>query len=129
MFETLEIFRTAESLARHAVSRQEVIATNIAQADTPGYRAQDVASFADSYEARSAATAMRRTREAHFAASDDTAAPIRVHDTPDAASPNGNTVSLETQMMKASQVRHEHELALSVYKSSLNILRGAIGRR
>ncbi len=44
------------------------------------------------------------------------------------ASPNGNTVSLETEMMKATEVRHQHDLALSVYPTSLNILRTALGR-
>ena len=42
--------------------------------------------------------------------------------------PVGNTVSLETEMMKAVEVRHDHEMALSVYQTSLGILRTSLGR-
>ena len=49
-------------------------------------------------------------------------------DAPDSQSPNGNTVSLEDEMVKAADVRHQHELALAVYSSALNILRTSLGR-
>ena len=50
MFERLDIFRTAGAMARHASVRQAIVAENLAQANTPGYRQRDVASFADSLE-------------------------------------------------------------------------------
>jgi flagellar basal-body rod protein FlgB len=31
-------------------------------------------------------------------------------------------------MMKAAEVRHQHELALSIYQNALGILRTSIGR-
>ena len=40
-----------------------------------------------------------------------------------AETPNGNSVSLEDQMMRAAEVRQEHDLALGVYAKSLAILR------
>ena len=46
-----------------------------------------------------------------------------------AETPNGNSVSLEDQMMRAAAVRQEHGLALGVYAKSLEILRTAITRR
>ena len=45
MFNNLEILGLAQARARHAAARQAQVATNIANADTPGYRARDVASF------------------------------------------------------------------------------------
>lgn len=129
MFGNLDIFKMASGMARHAVTRQEAVAKNIANADTPGYRAQDVESFSQAYEGNIHDTAMRTTRAAHIASADEDAGGFRLIDTPDPSSPNGNTVSLETEMMKASQVRHEHDQALAVYKSSMNILRSSIGRR
>jgi flagellar basal-body rod protein FlgB len=127
VFENLEIFKMAGDMARHAVTRQEVIAKNIANADTPEYRAKDIASFARTYE-QASGTTMRATRAAHILAPKDAAADYGVFETSGATSPNGNTVSLETEMMKSSQVRHEHDLALAIYKSSMNILRTSIGR-
>ena len=42
----LSILNLASALAAHASARQEVLAENVAHADTPGYRARDVADFA-----------------------------------------------------------------------------------
>ncbi|WP_434289806.1 FlgB family protein [Celeribacter sp. SCSIO 80788] len=129
MFENLDIFKMASGLASHAVSRQEIVAKNIANADTPAYRAKDIASFAETYEGGDFGTGMRATRAAHLLNSQETSQGYTLVDTPDASSPNGNTVSLETEMMKATQVRQQHETALAVYKSSMNILRSSIGRK
>ena len=54
MFEGLEIFQLAGATARHAAARQAVVAQNIANADTPGYRARDVADFAETWRAMTA---------------------------------------------------------------------------
>ncbi len=129
MFENLDIFKTASGLARHAVQRQEIVAKNIANADTPQYAAKDIASFAETFSANASNTNLRMTRAGHMLSDSDAQPTPGIFETTGATSPNGNSVSLETEMMKASQIRHEHDLALSVYKSSLNILRSAIGRR
>ena len=44
-------------------------------------------------------------------------------------SPNGNSVSLEGEMVKAADVKREHDLALAIYGKSLAILRASLGRR
>jgi len=128
MFENLEIFRMAGSLLRHAAARQAVISANVANADTPGYRARDVAGFSETYR-RNDAAALRVTRPGHMRAPADTAE-FRVIVTGDGeTSPDGNSVSLEAEMVKAAEVRNQHELALSVYSKSLDILRTSLGRR
>lgn len=45
-----------------------------------------------------------------------------------AESPNGNTVSLEDQIMRSADVRANHDLALGVYQKSMEIMRTAVGR-
>lgn len=129
MFQKLDIFQMASGLAKHASTRQEVIAKNIANADTPKYRAQDVASFKETYSGASSEAAMKSTRVGHLNGASSGAALIKPLDAAGPSSPNGNTVTLETEMMKATEVRHQHDLAMSVYKSSMNILRTSIGRR
>ena len=128
MLEKLEIFRMAQGLATHASARQSAVARNIANADTPGYRARDVTSFAESYDDTRASSVMRATRAGHLGAERGLSAAFRSVPEAGQASPNGNTVSLETEMMKATEVRHQHDLALSVYSTSLNILRTSLGR-
>ena len=129
MFDNLDIFRMASGLARHASNRQETIARNIANADTPEYRAKDIESFSESVQTSKFDNEMRSTRVGHLVHEAAFSMRNREFDAPGASSPNGNTVSLETEMMKAVEARHQHEMALSVYKSSMNIIRGSIGRR
>ena len=128
MLEKLEIFRMAHGLAAHASARQSAVASNMANADTPGYKASDIASFAESYQAGQASNAMRATRAGHLEFGGGMPAAFQSITDAGQASPNGNTVSLETEMMKATEVRHQHDLALSVYSTSLNILRTSLGR-
>ncbi|ALI55659.1 FlgB family protein [Celeribacter marinus] len=129
MFENLDIFRLTSGLARHSTARQELVAKNVANADTPGYRARDTVTFSDAFQASEGAAQLRATRTGHVTNTGAHSPLLETTDSPDPSSPNGNTVSLETEMMKAAQTRHQHELALSVYKSSMSILRASIGKR
>jgi len=47
MFQNLDVFRTAMAMARHAGTQQAYSAQNIANADTPGYRARALPEFQD----------------------------------------------------------------------------------
>ena len=128
MFEKLEIFQRAMGLAKYAEARQAVIARNIANADTPGYRAQDLRPFSQIIHDRKPLE-MRAIRQGHL---QNRAVPSGIpvgSSAQDPLSPNGNSVSLETQMVHASETRQQHELAISVYTASLNILRTSLGRR
>jgi flagellar basal-body rod protein FlgB len=115
MFDRLEIFALASAHARHAAARQAVVAQNIANADTPGYRARDVNDFAETWRAM-----------AHRDA--DGRLPIRTLDAGGPASPNGNTVSLELEMLRGIEAQRAHSRALRVYGSAMSILRTSIGR-
>lgn len=128
MYDRLEILNMAHGLATHASARQSKIATNVANADTPGFRAQDIAPFAETYRADTENRQMRNTRSGHDLWNDTGPHAAHQIDRPGPSSPNGNTVSLETEMVNSVEVRHSHELALTVYQSSLGILRTALGR-
>lgn len=128
MFEQLEIMRMARDMSAHAAARQSVVARNIANADTPGFRALDTPSFADTYRQFSAPMDMRATRSGHVASRDPLPNDITFVDQRAEASPNGNTVSLEAEMVKAAAVKREYDLSLAVYRASLDILRTSLGR-
>lgn len=128
MFENLVVFRMAHAMAEHAGARQAVIARNIANADTPGYAARDIPSFQTVIETESAGFSLRATRPTHFGEAG--AEPFTVHERRDAMpDPNGNSVSLETEMVHATDTLRQHDRALAIYRSSLGILRAALGRR
>lgn len=125
MFENLEVIQMAQALARHAGARQSAINQNIANADTPGYTARDLPSFADTYS-RTGGDPMRATRTGHLdlAQSCRTEAALRAN--PGVTSPDGNSVSLEDEMVKAVEVKRGHDLALAIYRSSINVLRTSV---
>ena len=120
----LGIKAMAHQMAAHAAARQTHIARNVANADTPGYRATDLPDFG---QALDPAMRMRTTRPLHIGvgASD---AGVPAIERLGEASPNGNTVSLETEMMHAAEAKQAHDMALSIYASARDILTTALGR-
>jgi flagellar basal-body rod protein FlgB len=126
MHNSLDLFQTAGAMARHAGARQAVVARNIANADTPGFRAQQIAAFKDVYRADPSAQ-MRTTRPGHIAPEPQTHHTRDVTDvgTP---SPNGNTVSLEDELLNSISVSREHNRALTVYRHAMTVLRTSLGR-
>ncbi|MGC9418336.1 MAG: FlgB family protein [Rhodovulum sp.] len=128
MFDKLEIFRMAQGLAVHAGTRQAVIARNVANADTPGYRAQDIADFNETYRKAGDQMPLRATRAGHLSAGDTGLRAARIHEDQVPSEPNGNSVSLEEEMLKAAETKSKHDQAIAVYRSSLGILRTCLGR-
>jgi flagellar basal-body rod protein FlgB len=107
MMEKLELTRMSQGLAAHSGQRLGLLARNVAHADTPGYRAVDLAPFEKVYRAGQGEGAQR----------------LRL-----AAEPNGNTVGLDDQMRRMAEVRQSHEMALAVYRSTSSVVRMALGR-
>ena len=125
MFEKLELTRMAQAMAAQAGARMGVIARNVANADTPGFKAMDLPSFAETF-ARGGGQ-MRATRPGHQGDSDAAMTPLPRRDK-GAAAPNGNSVSLETEMVKTAGARQNHEMALAIYRNSSDIIRASLGR-
>jgi len=124
MVENLSLFELASALARHAGQRHRVIAENVANADTPGYRARDVEDFRATV--KEAFTA-RATRPGHAGASEAPRAP-RSFELPQPPEPNGNSVSVEDQAVRAAEAQHQHAMALAVYSKAVDIFRLGLGR-
>lgn len=125
MFGKLEIVSMAQALAAHAGARQGLVARNIANADTPGYRAQDLPDFADSLNRPGA---LRATRPGHLGAGPAATVTAQAQTARNSGAPDGNGVSVETEMVRAAEVRQQHDLALSVYRSASGIIRTSLGR-
>lgn len=125
----LTILQMASGLAQQSGARLSLVSQNIANADTPGYRARDLPAFAEVW-ANGSGVHLTATRPGHMGAPAGSLA-----GRPDesaamgAMSPNGNDVSIEDQMMTAAAIRQDHDLALGVWSKSLDMLRSAIGKR
>jgi flagellar basal-body rod protein FlgB len=111
--------------------RQQVLAQNVANADTPGYLSQDLKplSFRELVGGASARAKLATTQPMHLAgvpagrqhgkAEKDKVAERTI---------SGNGVSIEDQMMKVSDTANEFSLASSLYKRHLAMMRAALGR-
>ncbi|MGU3476739.1 flagellar basal body rod protein FlgB [Methylobacterium sp. D48H] len=110
------LFNLASRQLQHLTARQAVISGNIANANTPGYRARDLAPFRDVLN--KTALTMAATRAGHLELDGPGARPARasasggwdvVH--------SGNSVSLEEQLMKSGEVSRDQALNGSVVKA------------
>ncbi|MGH1463895.1 MAG: FlgB family protein [Cognatishimia sp.] len=130
MFENLSVFKMAHAMAVHAAARQNVVAQNMANADTPGYLARRVVPFGTQLRAKTGPVGPQLTRAGHLAfAPDRGAGPALILDKTQSSDPNGNNVTLESEMMRAVEVKQQHDRALAIYKASLDMLRLSLGRR
>jgi flagellar basal-body rod protein FlgB len=127
MFEKLEITAMAQAMAAHAGARLGVIARNVANADTPGYVTQDVGDFADVWR-ETAGDGMRATRPGHIGAASSHVSgesfAAQGH-----ASPNGNSVSIEAEMVKMVETRQQSDMAMAIYRGTSDVIRASLGRK
>ena len=127
MFQGLNVFKVAHAMAIHAGQRQAVVSQNIANSDTPGYKAQDIQRFADIHRA-DAASGMRASRVGHMNNTEAGSTALLTFATDAATDPNGNSVSVELELLKGVESKRQHDRAIAIYKSSLNVLRTSLGR-
>lgn len=127
MFQNLEMFKTAMSMAQHAGVKQAVTSRNIANADTPAYRAHSVKDFAEFVPARSSGFAMKTTHPRHDMQSH---MPVRVVQASQAShEPNGNGVVLESEILNSVDAKRQHDRAIAIYRASLGMLRSALSKQ
>lgn len=116
--------------------RQRVLSENVANADTPGFRAQDLAplKFEDSLLAAPrhvTDVTLARTDSGHMSGismSNDSDFRSREH--PDySVRPTGNAVNLEQEMMKVAANQMDYQSVTALYARSLAMLKTAIGKR
>ena len=107
-------------------SRQKILAENVANADSPGFRPVDLKP--PSVDPARAGVALAQTNAGHMSLTstnggfDGTGAP-RFETTP-----NGNAVNLEDEMLKVAQNQSDYQLAASLYSKGLGLMKIAIGK-
>ncbi|MFD2248825.1 flagellar basal-body rod protein FlgB [Pseudochelatococcus lubricantis] len=115
--EPLYLFDLASRQTDWLTTRQTAIARNVANANTPGYRTQDIEPFA----ATLGRTALRlaTTAEGHIGSDPARSQAARVRDekgrNPDIHH-SGNSVSIEEELLKAGSVSRQYSLNTSVVK-------------
>lgn len=127
MFESLEVFRLASHMAKHAGQRQALVSENVANADTPGYVARDIPNFQDVVRAEPTSY-QRATRAGHMNGMREDGQIVSAQRDKSFGSVDGNTVSIESEMLKAVETQRQHDRALTIYKSALDVLRMTLNK-
>jgi flagellar basal-body rod protein FlgB len=131
-FSGIPLFRAISKRMAWLGERQQVLAQNVSNADTPGYVARDLKplSFRDMVAgAGMPRPGMAATSGKHFSGGGVQRAVFDVR--PAAAAertPSGNRVDMEREMMKVGETASEHRLAATLYRKHMAMIRAALGR-
>lgn len=131
MLEDLSLFSMANKTLNWLAKRQTVLAENVANANTPSYKAKDVAplDFKNTL-ARTNAPAAVTTNPMHIEAT--IAQPMRTdivaERRPQESTPNGNSVLIEDQMEKIGQVKSRYEMTLNLFQKNLSMIKISLGK-
>ena len=145
MVTNLDVLSMAQALAYHSTARQNLIAENVANADTVNYRAKDVKPFDEVYRGPGAPSdkitppaaftpvRMAAVLPGHFGYEANEPAVTGLGDLGisenalrGSDSPNGNSVALEDQITRGVEAKFGHDMALSVLKMTMDLLRMSI---
>lgn len=120
----------AEKMKWHQ-ARQTLLAENVANADTPGYVGRDLAPFSvgEGSQSLAATLSMSTSSPAHISISSGGAdgfadADSQAYQT----TPDGNSVTLEEEMMKVSANEADYQTVAALYTRSLKLIRTALGK-
>ena len=136
----IPLFSMLRSRLGYLNQRQQVVAQNIANADTPAYTPRDISGFSfkahvDAQKPAGSGSAMIGGSAPHLLKSTSSEAGAsgpggpgwRMNRKPDSETTlDGNKVVLEEQMMKMSDARVNYDAAISFYQKSLGLIRLAV---
>ena len=114
-------------------ARQTLLAENVANAETPGFRARELEAYSFDAELRSSAIAAvttAATQPGHFSVSSSENGGFGL--SPEShfqTSTRGTAVNLEDEMMKDTANQMDYQTTTTLYTRSLRLIRTALGRQ
>jgi len=128
----LTLFGMVKKRMAWLTQRQEVLAQNIANSDTPKYKPNDLRkyNFGELVRQETMQLNMDSSGQGHLPGIRkrirDFASQQERH--PFETAPNGNAVILEEQMGKISETQIAHNFTVQIYKKHLNMIKTALGK-
>ncbi len=125
------IFNMRRTRLDWSQQRQKVLAENVANADTPNYRARDLQPL--KFELPGQASGVlpvspAQTGAGHVAGTAEGGSRFRTTTDNYDVGPTGNAVSLEDEMMKVAANQIDFQAVTALYTRSLNLLKTALGK-
>lgn len=130
----LGFFQMTKTKLDWLAQRQKVLAQNIANANTPEYRAKDLRKLDFSQQVKDIMdpqVQVAMTDPRHLSGTLPTRGPFYEdsHGKPFEESIDGNRVVLEEQMEKVGSVKGEYTLALNLFQKNVKMLKTALGKQ
>ena len=119
------LFDLAEKRLSWIAQRQNVLARNIANADTPGYQAMDVQPFA-SVLSGLGMIEPSRTQPGHLSGSSDAEGRL-IRDQAAARSLDRNGVTIDQQLTKVADAESTQGLVTTIWKAYAGMFKTALG--
>jgi len=113
--EPVYLFDLASSQQHWLAVRQAAVAENVANANTPGYVAKDVAPF--DAVLQQAQLQLVSTEPGHIAADPLSSDEANQDSSPWEVTPSGNSVSMEHEMLKANEVGRDYSMNTAIVKA------------
>lgn len=126
----IQLFELAGRQAEWLSVRQEVVAGNIANANTPKFKSKDVTPF-EAVLDRTQSFQMARTNPAHFATndlSDEVEIKQSKLNQEIGVQESGNTVSLAQELTKTGEIKRQYELSTGLVKSFHSMMLSIVKR-
>jgi flagellar basal-body rod protein FlgB len=123
---SLPLFDLAQQRLAWTDRRQEVLAQNIANLNTPNWQAKDLKPFAQAL-AGVAAPALARTDSGHLAGTLDTGNQSLLTTQASAREPDGNAVTMDDELTKVADTATSQEIATTLYKKYMSMFSLALG--
>ena len=123
-------FNTALGIQPQALllreKRGEILAANLANADTPDYKARDLDFKAVLNQTQSSGIEMQRTQQGHIASQNTLLGANLMYRNPQQAALDGNTVEGQIEQAKYAQNAVQYEASLNFLKNDFSGLMTAI---
>ena len=127
----LKLFQRISERMNWLGARQQVLAQNIANADTPDYVPHDLKplTFTD-HLTKSNPVTQSRTDPKHLVGTAQPSDPIddMKQRNPYESAPVGNSVVMEEQMTKLADAQASYQLMTNLYRKHVDLLKTALGR-
>ncbi|MDB5671886.1 MAG: flagellar basal-body rod protein FlgB [Alphaproteobacteria bacterium] len=123
---------------RNLSERQRVVAQNIANSETPGYKAREVEApdFSDMLAQQGSSSSAHVARPritlsggmASLGAHQPEDGHVKIDRDISEVKPDGNNVTLEDQLLKMGQIQTDFATMTNLYRKQLSLMKTALGR-
>lgn len=131
-FNAIPLMQVIQGKMGYMSQRHATLAQNVANADTPGYRARDVAApdFRRQVAQATSQLPMARTKPGHLQPMTGSKGIYKEYERKltSETNPNANNVAIEEEMQKLSINQAEYQQATALYRKTVAMFNTAVGR-